>query len=450
MDRSRTWGDALRLDRRVYLLGSAGLVRSVGRSATFVFLPLVLAHVYHLSYLTIGALIATIVPVSTLAFLVGGNLSDRRGRRPFAVYPSFASAVVLTLLWLYLDLGVAVVMVLWGANALLGGLTRPAQSAMIGDVTRPEQAVTAFGVQRVFNNVGFAISPAIGGFLAAYVGLSALFLFAALTSLVEGAILVPFLRETHAGGSGAKEPASTNLAAPFRDRPFVWLLVASAGLALLMSQFGTPLALFLGSVRSVPYTEFGLVYSLNGALVVLLQLPIARLVGRRYSQLSWMSLGTLTYGVSFLVFDAAGSFPGYLGAMGILTVGEDLVSPTQQSLVSSAAGGPERRGSYFGAFNATNNISQVVAPVVGTLLLGLGPSGPEILWVGMFVASLAVALGFYRLHARSRGRGNGGNRPGSESEGPRGQVPAHGGQADHRGPPGEAPGPTTASGTPVL
>lgn len=402
MERKGSWSDALRLDRRVYLLGSAGMVRSVGRAATFVFLPLVLANVYHLSYLVIGGLIATIVPVSTLSYLLGGHLSDRLGRRPFAVYPSFASAVVLALLWLNLDHGVVLLMGLWSVNAFLGGLTRPAQSAMIGDVTAPELSVTAFGVQRVFNNTGFALSPAIGGFLAAFVGLPALFLFAALTSLVEGIILVPLLRETHSGAAGSHERAVTNIAAPFRDRPFAWLLLASAGLALVMSQFGTPLALYLGSVRGVPYTEFGLVYSLNGALVVLLQLPIARLVGARYHQLTWMSVGTLGYGISFLAFDVARTFPAFLGAMAVLTLGEDIVSPTQQSLVSTAAGGPERRGSYFGALNATTNVSQVIAPVVGTLLLGLGGSGPEFLWVGMAAVALAAAIGFRRLRAVTR------------------------------------------------
>lgn len=389
-------------------------MRSIGRSATFVFLPLVFANVYHLSYLVIGVLIATIVPVSTLSFLVGGHLSDRYGRRPFAVYPSFVSALVLTLLWVYLDHGVAVVMGLWGVNSLLAGLTRPSQSAMIGDVTPPELTVTAYGVQRVFMNTGFAISPAVGGFLAAFAGLPTLFLFAALTSVMEGTILLVLLRETYGGSARIRGARATSIATPFRDRPFVWLLVALAGLAVLMNQFSTPLALFLGSVRSVPYTEFGLIYSLNGALVVLLQIPISRLIERRGPYLGWMAAGTLTYGASFLLFDVAGSFPFYLAAMGVLTFGEDIVNPTQQSLVASFAG-TEHRGSYFGAYNAGTNVTRGVSPVVGTLLLGLGTAGPEILWFTMFGLSVAVAVGFAYLRGSARrrveeGRARGGDR----------------------------------------
>ncbi len=390
---------ALRLDSRVYLLGSAGLVRNVGRSATFVFLPIVFADLYHLPYLDIGLLIAALVPVSTLAFLAGGYLSDRYGRRPFAIYPSFLSAAMLTLLWIDLGRGIPLVMVLWGINSLGGGLTRPSQSAMIGDVTPPHLSVTAFGVQRVFMNLGFAISPAVGGFLASTAGLPSLFLFAAITSLIEGVVLLVLLRETF---RGAKRTGATptRLSEPFRDRPFVWLMIALAGLALVMNQFGTPLALFLGSVRDLPLTEFGLIYSLNGVLVVLLQLPVSRLIERAPRYLGWMAGGTIAYGAGFLLFYAAGAFPLYLLAMAVLTLGEDVVSPTQQTLVATF-GGRERRGSYFGSYNAVTNATRAIGPVVGTVLLGIGPLGPAYLWGGMAVVSVVVAGGFIALRVRT-------------------------------------------------
>ncbi len=387
---------ALRLDRRVYVLGSAGLVRNIGRSATFVFLPLVFADVYHLSFLVIGLLVVAIVPLSTFSFLAGGYLSDRYGRRPFAVFPSFVSAVAMLLLWAWLDRGVPVVMALWAVNAITNGLSRPVQSAMIGDVTTPDLAVTAFGVQRVFTNVGFAISPAIGGFLAAYSGLPMLFLFAAVTSAVEGGVLLVLLRETHRGRPPSGQRAFARLSEPFRDRSFASLLLALVGLAVLMNQFGTPLALYLGSVRAIPFSEFGLIYALNGTLVVLLQLPISRLVERRHLYLAWMAAGSLAYGVAFLVFDVAFGFPLFLLAMAVLTIGEDIVSPTEQSLVARFSG-PEKRGSYFGAYNAGTNIARVVGPLVGTLLLGLGAFGPTVLWVGMFGLSIVVAFAFLGL-----------------------------------------------------
>ena len=343
------------------------------------------------------------MPVSTLSFLAGGQFSDRIGRRPFAIFPSFGSAIVLTLLWAFLDQGVALVMVLWALSSLFTGLSRPAQSAMIGDVTTPGLAVTAFGVQRVFMNTGFAISPAIGGFLAASAGLPILFLFGAITSVAEGMILLLFLRETFPGTGARGRGALRSMAEPFRDHLFVWLLVTLAALAILMNQFGTPLALYLGSVQSISFTEFGFIYALNGALVVLLQLPISRLIERRQRYLISMAVGTVGYGFSFLLFDLANALPLYLVAMGVLTVGEDIVSPTQQTLVARF-GGTEQRGRYFGAYNASTNVARVVGPVVGTLLLSLGPIGPTVLWVSMFGVAIVGAAGFLLLRSHARHR----------------------------------------------
>ncbi len=394
---------SLRLDRRVYILGSAGLIRSVGRSATFVFLPLVLADVYHLSFVYIGALVAAIVPVSTLSFLAGGYLSDRHGRRPFAVFPSFVSVGVMLALWAFLDRGVLVVMGLWAVNSLFMGVTRPVQNAMIGDVTPPSLRVTAFGVQRVFTNTGFALSPAIGGLLATFYGLPSLFLFAGITSAVEGVLLLFLLRESHAGSAPRGRSAFASLSSPFHDRLFVGVLVVLVGLSILMNQFGTPLSLFLGAVRAIPYSEFGLIYAVNGVLVVLLQLPISRVVERRRQYMAWMATGAIAYGTSFLLFNAADAFPFYVGAMSLLTVGEDIVSPTQQTLVASFSG-EDQRGSYFGAYSATTNASRVVGPVVGTLLLGLGAAGSSILWGGMFGVSVLVAGGFLLLRREARSR----------------------------------------------
>ncbi|MEM0129642.1 MAG: MFS transporter, partial [Thermoplasmata archaeon] len=333
---------------------------------------------------------------------------------------SFGSAIILALLGLFLARGVGVVLGLWAVNSLFNGLSRPAQSAMIGDVTGPELAVTAFGVQRVFSNTGFAISPAVGGFLAASVGLPSLFFFGALSSVAEGAILLALLRESHR--SSDRRPSGTraaigSLLEPFRDRLFVLLLLTLSGLALVMNQFGTPLSLYLGSYRGIAFTDFGLIYALNGVLVVLLQLPIGRLIERRQHYLAAMSLGTLAYGASFLLFDLATGLPAFLAAMAVLTLGEDVVSPTEQTLVAGMTGA-ERRGRYFGAYNATTNATRVIAPVLGTALLGLGVLGGDYLWGTMAAVAAAVAAGFLALrsHARHRLKMAGAERAGMTAE----------------------------------
>lgn len=394
-------GKPRELDHRVYVLSSAALVRSAGRAATWIFLPIVLAEVYQLPLVEVGLLVASIVPIRVAAFLAGGSLADRWGRRGLAVVPSFLLAVTMGLLFVFLDRGLLLVMGIWALNATLMGLATPAQNAIVADVTEPDLQIRAFSVQRVFANTGFAISPAVGGFLAASFGLPYLFLSASLFSVGEGVVLLLWLGESRPprSRSVSATTAAHGLAAPFQDRPFVGVLVLLAALTLLMSQFGTPLALYLTVFRQIPYDEFGLIYSLNGALVVALQLPITRLQERRGWALEAIAFGAPLYGLGYLLFGVSTGFFFFLGAMAILTIGEDFVSPVQQAVVGTLAP-PDLRGSYYGAYNAATSSAQAVGPVIGTALLGLGAIGPSFLWGSMVVLSAVVALAALRLRHR--------------------------------------------------
>ncbi len=387
------------MDRVVYTISSAGLVRSAGRSATWLFLPVIYAELYGLSFAAIGALIAAVVPVTVVGYLLGGALSDRWGRRWLSSLPSFLTAALLLVLFWEVANGLWLVVGLWSTLAFFQSLSTPAQSAMIGDVVPPGDLTLAYSVQRVFTNVGFAISPAVGGLLAGTVGLPYLFLFAGAATLGEGAILVAFLRETRPRAASA-EPSRRfeGFVAPFADRRFVPVLTVLFGLIVVANQFSTPLTLYLSEVRVQTLVAIGLLYAVNGFLVVALQIPLSLLMRRALRPLVWMGWGATLYGLGFLGFGIGSTFGVFAVAMAVLTVGENLTSPVQQTLVARF-GGPARRGSYFGAYNATANAARAVGPVAGTVLLSFGPS---LLWGTVVALSLLVALGFFRLDRQER------------------------------------------------
>ncbi|EQD53748.1 Major facilitator superfamily MFS-1 [mine drainage metagenome] len=292
-------------------------------------------------------------------------------------------------IFLLIDQGVAVTMGLWAINAFGMALSGPAQSAMIADVTRALDLPMAYSIQRVFVNAGFAISPALGGLIADSLGLSYLFLFGGIATLGEGLVLLLFLRETLPGGRGSTaERHWAQFSAPFRDRTFLLMLSVLAGGVVVANQFGTPLTLYLVDVRQLPLSEFGYIYAINGALVVLMQIPISRWIERTRHYLVWLAGGTLLYGIGFVLFGLGAAFPIFAAAMIILTLGENSTSPIQQTVVSNFAG-PQRRGSYFGTYNATANAARAVGPVLGTLLLALGST---VWWASIFASALFVAL----------------------------------------------------------
>ena len=127
---------------------------------------------------------------------------------------------------------------------------------------------------------------------------------------------------------------------------FLALGVLGVRLTLAVGQSGTALTLFSVGVRHFSYEQVGWLYSLNGIIIVTLQIPISWGLRRRH--LIWMALGVLCYGGAYMLFYAGTVYAVFLLAMGILTIGENIVSPLQNTVIATMAS-KDTRGSYFGA-----------------------------------------------------------------------------------------------------
>jgi MFS family permease len=391
----RPSSEFLGFSRTVYLLGTSNLVMSAGRSAAGLFLPILLYTSYHLSFLYVGLLIALVIPVSLVASLAGGAASDRYGRRPFLAYPPLANAAVAFLLYVVWDQGLWVVMGLWAANAFLGSVGGGAQSAIMTDVSEESRRMRVFSLLRIFGNAGFSIAPALGGLLAGLYGLPVVFLLSGIAGLAGGLLLALFLEEPARQNAPVPQPMRTQVMVPFRDPMFLALGVLGIGLTVATSQFGTALSLFSVGVRHFSYEQVGILYSLNGVIVVAFQMPMA--LGIHSRHLTWMALGSLCYGVAFLILDAGALYAAALVAIVVLTLGENLVSPLQNTTVAAVA--PDRdRGSYFGAYSAVTTGASIFAPPLGTILLGTG--NPLALWGTMAALTAVVAAGYLALERR--------------------------------------------------
>ncbi|MGD2176649.1 MAG: MFS transporter [Anaerolineae bacterium] len=397
----------LRRARRVYrdypgqfwilILGT--FIDHLGGALIYPFFTLYITRRFNVGMTEVGLVFGLFSISSVVGSTFGGALTDRLGRKALLIFGLVASASATLMMGLANSLGFFLVSALLvGLLAHAGG---PAQQAMVADLLPPEKRTQGFGMLRVVANLAIAIGPAIGGVLAAQSYLL-LFVCDVVASLVAAAVLLFTIRETRPEpGEGEVEQTVAQTFKGYwqvlQDLVFVAFILASVLRAFVGMQLTSTLPVFLRDVHGVSEQGFGYVLSLNAAMVVLLQFPIARWISR-YRPLLVMAAGMALYALGFGMYGFVGSYVLFFVAVATLTVGEMLTAPVSQSLVSRLA--PEdMRGRYMAVYG----FSWVIPASVGPTLAGLvmDNADPRWVWYGTFVIGVIAAGMFVTLHRRA-------------------------------------------------
>lgn len=396
----------------------AGLPRSfwwlwwstlINRVGTFVFPFLTLYLILDRGYsaTTAGLVVSSFGLGSVIGTLIGGECADRYGRR-VTIGLSYVGSSVLTI-------GLGEVSG-FGAIALFAALLgaasaapRPAISAMVVDLVPAEDRQRAFSLNYWAVNIGFSLSTLLAGFLIE-VSFAWVFIGDAATTLACGLLAWITLEETRVLGDRGRAIIDVD-AAPartfgrfrvLRDRRFMALTSLTFILWLLFYQAVSTLPVVMKS-HGLPPSDYGLVFSLNGVLVVALQLPLGRVLqGRPYGRL--MAGAAVLFGGGFGLTAFAGASALYYGFTVIIwTLGEMVYIPTSSAVVAELSP-VEMRGRYQGVYGMGTAAASFVAPLGGGLVLD--HSGAAMLWgvcaiLGLLAAISFIFLGFKGSATRS-------------------------------------------------
>jgi MFS family permease len=318
-----------------------------------------------------------------LSQVFGGLLADRIGRKN-AIALSMTSAGVLTLALWQADT-LALIYPLMFALGCMGELHRPAAGALIADLLPSAQRVTAFTLYRLAVNLGWAVGLALGGFLAER-SFDYLFVGDAATSIAFG--VISFVALPHGTRTARREEAHlpTARASILADRGFLLFLAAVLITGAVYSQNVSTLPLHIREVGYTPST-YGLLQSLNGVTVVLLELPIIAWT-QRHERLHMIALGHLLIGLAFASLLWARSLPLLVLMIVVWTFGEMIESPVASAIAADRAP-PHARGRYQSAFGSMFGMAWILGPTLGTLVYAENPSA---LWVACGVLGAVAAL----------------------------------------------------------
>jgi len=343
-----------------------------------------------------GLVLALNPIASVFGGLLGGQVSDVRGRKP--VLLGAMSLRVLVLLGYAFATQVWQFAILAFLNGLVASFFQPAFTAAIADVTPPERRPEAYSLSRVASNLGVGLGPLLGGLL----GVShqtLIFSIAATSTTLAGLLIFWQVPETlpdqtrraqSPRAAGGRDMLSA-WAAVFQDWALLIFVLAGLLSQVAYQQIGSTYAVTLVS-RLTDYDRvYGMIWTINGLLVVLLQLPITALFERFPMAVAAMT-GCLTFGLGYLLFAAAAVSVQplfiYVAAV-VWTLGEIILAVPQSSYVTDIA--PEAiRARYAGAASLPWAIGGVIGPTVGTTLKGI-VGGPAVM---AGVSVLAVLAGF--------------------------------------------------------
>jgi MFS family permease len=276
------------------------------------------------------------------------------------------------------------IVVLTFITGLASEAYRPASAALLTDLVRPDQRLTAFATLRVTLNAGFAFGPATAGLLASY-GFIWLFVGDALTSALFGLIALvalPRVVQRSINGDASWREVLTVLRG---DRRFQQLLLANFAVSLVFMQFASTFGLFITGLGFSAAT-YGVVISLNGALIVFCELPLTAFT-RRFEPRRVMALGYVLIGLGFAANHFAHSVPALVACMVVFTLGEMFALPMASAYVADLAP-PQMRGRYMGINGMSWAVALILGPAAGMKLFAMHPA---VYWVSCAMLGVLAA-----------------------------------------------------------
>jgi MFS family permease len=136
-----------------------------------------------------------------------------------------------------------------------------------------------------------------------------------------------------------------------------------------VAQLVTPLGVYTVGMVGLNETQLGHLMSLNGAMVVLFQLPITRLTDR-YRLTTLLAFGAVLYFVGYAMMGTLVGFWWFMLLIFVVTIGELLISPPTMTLTSRLAP-PGRTGRYMGVYGFFVTLGWSLGPLYGGAILDL-------------------------------------------------------------------------------
>lgn len=368
----------------------------LGGFMLYPFFALYLTKKFDINMATVGIIFAVFSVTGMIGSALGGALADRMGRKSVIVASLLLSSLSALGMGFAPTMSIFIIVVV--VVGTLSSIGHPAHEAVVADLLPPEKRAEGYGIIRVIFNVAVIIAPPIAGLLVtkSYI---MLFLVDAVISILAAGIVTFGLPETkpQTHEHTQHETLQQTFAGyrkVFRDTPFLAFIGVSVMMTLVYMNMNSTLGVYLRDQHNLPAFNYGALLSINAIMVVALQFWVTRRL-EKYKPMLMMAIGSLLYALGFALYGFVSGLALFVVAMIIITIGEMVVSPFQQSTVAGFA--PEAmRGRYMAVAGLSWSISFTIGPYFAGLMLD--SANPALLWWACGFIGILASAGFLVLN----------------------------------------------------
>ncbi|MFZ5980248.1 MAG: MDR family MFS transporter [Candidatus Zixiibacteriota bacterium] len=373
----------------LWILAFGWFVSALGFAASIPFISIYFHSELGLSTTEIGVFFAVIAIVRSLFQVIGGELSDRISRRRMLIHSQSIRMVTFIFMGLTIQLnwGFWAMAVFFTCNSIVGAVFMPTVNALVSDMLPYEKRLDGYAISRSAGNLGWAAGPAIGGFMAAH-SYATLFYLSAVITTVSVIIFWLFLVVPEV--SKVQEQFKfSDLIAVKNDKNLATHAFLTFFLYLVVAQLIAPMSVYTVEMVGITETQLGMLFTVNGLMVVMFQVPITRLLAR-FKFTTQLASGAILHFIGYSLFGLFVGFPYFVVYVVIISMGEVFMSPPSLTLTSRLA--PEGRiGRYMGVHGFFVTAGWSLGPLYGGVFLDYLGNTPALAW--LVISSLALFSG---------------------------------------------------------
>jgi predicted MFS family arabinose efflux permease len=354
--------------REVWILA---LITFVNRAGTMVlpFLSKYLKENLHFTYGEVGWIMVAFGLGSMLGSWLGGKLTDKIGFYKIMIFSLFTSGILffilqyITTFW-GLCFGMFIIMA-------ISDMFRPAMFVSLSVYAKPENRVRALSLVRLAVNLGFTAGPTLGGLIILGMGYQGLFWIDGSSCIIAILIFAFYIKEKKRIPIATDD--SETKAVPksiYKDKPFWMLLFISFITAMVFFQIFTTLPLYHNEKFGLTEFQTGMLLSINGLLVFLLEMPLVGFLERKkVNKVRNIAYGSLCIAAGYYVL-LLDSWVGILIiSIVLLTLGEIFSFPFANAVaLNRAPNGQE--GQYMGLYTMSFSLAHIASSKTGLEIIG--------------------------------------------------------------------------------